>query len=222
MVFSSLPFLFLFLPIFFVIYFASSNITVRNVVLVASSLLFYAWGQPILVIFLVGSGLVDYGNGLLIERFRGSPLKILGLISTLVFNLGLLITFKYSGFIVDNVNAILTYTLHMQRPNFMLPVGMSFYTFETISYHDRRLQGQTQAPSSSLLNFMVFIASFPAPGGRADHPLPSGRRGDHQSHQYRPADWSAGVTRFCRGLLKKVFFANVVMAPDHPVLPTRR
>jgi alginate O-acetyltransferase complex protein AlgI len=205
MVFSSLPFLFLFLPAFLVVYFSTSSIVVRNVVLVVSSLIFYAWGQPIWVIFLLGSGIVDYWNGRLIEHFRDSPLKILGLLSTLVFNLGLLATFKYSGFIVDNVNAVLS--IHLARPSFMLPVGMSFYTFETISYTLDVYRGQTKA-QRSLLNFLVFICAFPrlvaGPIIRYHHVANEivNRRSDAR-------DWSYGVTRFCRGLCKKVFFANV-------------
>jgi alginate O-acetyltransferase complex protein AlgI len=208
MVFSSLPFLFLFLPLFLAVYFSTKSIPVRNVVLIVSSLIFYAWGQPIWVLCLLGSGFVDWLNGLWIERFRESRLKIFGLLSTLVFNLGLLMTFKYSTFIVDNFNGL--FGTHFDRPPFMLPIGMSFYTFETISYTLDVYRGETKA-QRSLVKFLVFICAFPrlvaGPIIRYHHVA-----ADIENRKSDSRNVSLGVTRFCRGLMKKVFFANVAGA----------
>src|SRR5271155_28448 len=158
MVFSSLPFLFLFLPIFLIIYFVSPSRTARNIVLVLGSLIFYAWGQPIWICMLLGSAVVDYGNGLFIEWCGRRPIRVVGVFVTLIFNLGLLISSKYAGFIVDNVNLLIG--AHFRRPDVLLPAGMSFYTFETISYTLDVYRGQIRA-QRSLLKFLVFIASFP-------------------------------------------------------------
>ena len=205
MVFSSIAFLFLFLPAFLVVYYAGRSLPVRNVVLVAASLLFYAWGNPHWLLFLLGSAVVDWGNGLWIERHRDSARKRWGVVSTLVFNLGLLLVFKYSRFVADTGNAL--FGTHWSVGDPSLPVGMSFYTFETISYTLDVYRGTARA-QPSLLKFLVFICSFPR--------LVAGPivRYNQVAHELdtRPtnvAEISLGVTRFCRGLFKKVFFANV-------------
>jgi alginate O-acetyltransferase complex protein AlgI len=208
MVFSSLSFLFLFLPVFALIYFLTPSGLLKNIVLVASSFIFYGWGNPVWVLFLLSSAVVDYGNGLWIEHFRDSRLKIVGLLSTLVFNLGLLVLFKYPKFLTDIVNGLLrTHFVGMEPA---LPAGMSFYTFETISYTVDVYRGKSRA-QRSLLNFLVFIASFPR---LVAGPIVRYWQVEHElaSRTVRLADISVGVTRFCRGLFKKVFFANVAGA----------
>jgi alginate O-acetyltransferase complex protein AlgI len=154
---------------------------------------------------LLGSALVDYFNGIFIERSGKNPIRILGIFITLIFNLGLLISFKYSGFIVENVNFLIG--AHFKKPDVLLPAGMSFYTFETISYTIDVYRGEVKA-QRSLLKFLVFIVSFPrlvaGPIVRYSQlAMDLGRR------VVTARDFGGGVTRFCRGLFKKVFIANV-------------
>ena len=122
MVFSSLIFIFGFLPITLIAYYTTNSYLIRNAVLAILSLIFYALGEPIWVTLLILSSLVDYCNGLFIEHFREKKIAKLGLYCTLVVNLGLLATFKYSDFIVENFNAI--FSTNFSKPGFMLPIGI--------------------------------------------------------------------------------------------------
>ena len=208
MVFSSLSFLFLFLPIFVAAYFLIPGHRLKNIVLVIASLIFYAWGKPIWVLFLLGSAVVDYANGRWIEHFRGSRLAVLGVVSTLVFNLGLLVLFKYPKFLAETANMLFHTRFAGIEPE--LPIGMSFYTFETISYTIDVYCGRSKA-QTSLLAFLVFIASFPR--------LVAGPivrywqvEGELLRREIRLSSVSSGIIRFSRGLFKKVFFANVAGA----------
>ena len=97
MVFSSLLFLFLFLPLNLLIYYSVKNAKTKNIILVIFSLIFYAWGEPIWISLLIFSAFIDYLNGLFINKYLGKPIAKLGLYSTLLFNLGFLFTFKYSN-----------------------------------------------------------------------------------------------------------------------------
>ena len=132
MVFASLFFLYAFLPANVVLYFMTKNRAVRNAVLIMFSLFFYAWGEPVWISLLIFSATIDYVHGLIIEKYPGRIQAKLAVVSSLVLNLGLLGVFKYSGFIVENVNALLGTTFNV--PSFALPIGISFYTFQTISY----------------------------------------------------------------------------------------
>jgi alginate O-acetyltransferase complex protein AlgI len=120
-VFASLTFLYLFLPISALLYFAWNNITYRNIVLTLVSLVFYAWGEPVWVILLLFSSGVDWAHGLLVERFRGRWQAKAALISCLTINLGLLGAFKYGALITETLNALLPVALPV--PEVALPVG---------------------------------------------------------------------------------------------------
>lgn len=214
MVFSSLFFLFVFLPLNLVLYFATTNQKIRNLILVIFSLIFYAWGEPIWVSLLIISSLIDYINGLFIEKYRGKTLAKLGIVSTLIFNLGILFTFKYSDFIVENVNFL--FGSQFSKPGFLLPIGISFYTFQTISYTIDVYKGEVKA-QKSFLNFLLFVSLF--------HQLVAGPivRYSHIAHEIdnRVISWSGfseGITRFCRGLFKKVALANVAGELSAPYL----
>jgi len=205
MVFSSLTFLFFFLPACLICYYAFPARTVRNLILTFFSLLFYAWGEPIWVSLLVISSIWDFLNGLFISRFRNHPaIARLGVISSVTVNLALLISFKYADFIVETVNALTG--LEFKQPGILLPIGISFYTFQTISYTIDVYRGEVPA-QKSLLNFMLFVVSF--------HQLVAGPivRYAHIAREieervFNLSDFSNGVTRFCKGLFKKVFVAN--------------
>ncbi len=205
MVFSSLLFLFLFLPLCLVVYYLSPSRTAKNIVLTFFSLVFYAWGEPIWVSLLLFSALIDYANGLFIEHFRGKAIAKLGLYSTFAINLGLLASFKYADFIVENVN--IATGLSFSKPGLLLPIGISFYTFQTISYTIDVWKGEVKA-QRSFLNFLLFVSCF--------HQLVAGPivRYSHMAAEienrvFHLHDFSEGVNRFCQGLFKKVFIANV-------------
>ena len=205
MVFSSLTFLFFFLPACLVAYYAFPQRQVRNAVLIAFSFIFYAWGEPIWVVLLISTAVWDYLNGLFIERFRDRPaLARLGVLSSLTVNLSLLGTFKYADFIVNTVNDVTG--LGFKSPGILLPIGISFYTFESVSYVIDVYRGEAPA-QRRLINFMVFLVCFPrlvaGPIVRYVHVA-----GEIENRQFRLDDFSSGVTRFCKGLFKKVFIAN--------------
>ena len=205
MVFSSLTFLFFFLPACLICYYAFPQRSVRNLILTVFSLIFYAWGEPIWVSLLIISSIWDFLNGRFIDHFKDKKaLARLGVISSLVVNLGLLASFKYADFIVETVNALTG--LGFKAPGILLPIGISFYTFQTISYTIDVYRGEVPA-QKNLLNFMLFVVCF--------HQLVAGPivRYSHIAREieervFSVSDFSNGVTRFCKGLFKKVFIAN--------------
>jgi alginate O-acetyltransferase complex protein AlgI len=148
---------------------------------------------------------VDYLNGLFIERYRSKWIAKLGIFITLFINLGLLFTFKYSDFIVENFNIL--FNTHFTKPGFLLPIGISFYTFQTISYSIDVYKGEVKA-QRNFLNFLMFVSLY--------HQLVAGPivRYSHieneiKNRKFEWGDFSSGVTRFSKGLFKKVLFANV-------------
>lgn len=112
MVFSSLLFVCIFLPATLLLYNLSRNITYKNVILVIASLIFYAWGEPVWVVALLFSAMLDYVNGRIIHKFFGKWQAKAALLASLILNLGILMTFKYMGFFVENINAL----FHMNIP----------------------------------------------------------------------------------------------------------
>jgi alginate O-acetyltransferase complex protein AlgI len=187
------------------LYYSTNNLKVRNAILIVFSLIFYAWGEPIWISLLVFSSFIDYLNGLFIDKHKGKALAKIGIVSTLVFNLGLLFTFKYSDFIVENVNLLLG--TDFSKPGFLLPIGISFYTFQTISYTIDVYKGEVKA-QRSFFNFLLFVSLY--------HQLVAGPivRYSHIANEIENRffswdDFSSGVTRFLKGLFKKVCIANV-------------
>jgi alginate O-acetyltransferase complex protein AlgI len=205
MVFASLIFIFLFLPLNLLLYYSSGNKVYRNLLLVLFSFFFYAWGEPVWIILMIISASVDYINALVIEKYRDTGWAKFGVVCSLVVNLGLLILFKYSGFFYENINAV--FGLHLTIPAFSLPIGISFYTFQTISYVLDVYRGEVKA-QHSYMKFMLFVSLY--------HQLVAGPivRYVHIAHEIDNRkvdinDISSGINRFCIGLFKKVFFANV-------------
>jgi alginate O-acetyltransferase complex protein AlgI len=205
MVFASLTFLYIFLPLNLILYYSSKNSTYRNFILTVFSFIFYAWGEPIWIALLALTALIDYGNGRFIEANRGKRIAKIGVICSLIFNISTLLTFKYSAFIVANVNHLLGTSFHI--PSFALPVGISFYTFQSISYVIDVYTGKVTA-QKSLLKFLMFVSLY--------HQLVAGPivRYVHIAHEidkrrFNINDISAGITRFCVVLFKKVCIADV-------------
>jgi alginate O-acetyltransferase complex protein AlgI len=214
MVFASLIFIFIFLPLNLALYYSWGNKEYRNWLLVVFSFFFYSWGEPVWIILMVISASVDYINALVIERFRDTKWAKVGLVSSLIVNLGLLAIFKYSSFLYQNINSI--FGLELTVPTFSLPIGISFYTFQTISYVLDVYKGEVKA-QRSYMKFMMFVSLY--------HQLVAGPivRYAHIAHEIDNRnvdlnDFSEGVTRFCQGLFKKVFFANIAGELAKPYL----
>ncbi len=205
MVFSSLTFLFLFLPLTLLFHYVTKNNTVRNLSLSLFSLIFYAWGEPIWVFLLLFSSFFDYGNGLLIEKFKGTTKAKLILTLSIIGNLGILIAFKYGGFIWENINYFIP--LSFPKPTNTLPIGISFYTFQTVSYTIDVYRGEVKA-QKNVINFLMFVSLF--------HQLVAGPivryqtiETEMENRRFNWEDISSGVSRFCLGLFKKVIIANI-------------
>lgn len=204
MVFSSLLFLGIFLPVVLLMYNFSGNMTYKNAILVAASLVFYAWGEPKLVLLLIFTAFVGYISGLLIEKYRNSAKAKLSMIAALAICLGSLIVFKYSGFFVSNINALLGTDFLFK--GFALPLGISFYTFQILSYVIDMYRGEIRV-QKSFLKFMTYVSMFPQ--------LVAGpivRYKDIQDEidcrTVTPEQFESGIMRFCQGLAKKVILAN--------------
>lgn len=204
MVFSSLIFLCIFLPSVLILYHAGKNQTYRNAVLVFASLFFYAWGEPVYIIMLVFNSLFTYFTGLITDRHRGQPISKVVFILSVVVNLSLLGLFKYSGFIVDNFNLVTGMTLPFQA--FALPLGISFFTFQTMSYSIDVYKGNVKV-QKSLLKYMVYVTMFPQlVAGPIVRYIDIEDQIDDR--QVSLADFESGVLRFVRGMFKKVVLAN--------------
>ena len=161
MVFSSIIFLYLFLPLTIALYFLVGK-KFHNFVLLCASLLFYAWGEGFFVLVMLCSIVVNYFSGLLIERFKDQPLSRFFFSVAVIFNLGLLSVYKYANFIVDNLNYLIS-LVHV-KPIILdpvhLPIGISFFTFQAVSYVIDVYRGQTTAQKNPA-NMGLYIASFP-------------------------------------------------------------
>ncbi|MBK8263886.1 MAG: MBOAT family protein [Nannocystis sp.] len=205
MVFASLVFLYVFLPLNLWAYYALRRADHRNLLLIAASLLFYAWGEPIWVVLLLISSALDYAHALIIERHRGRPWARAALISSLVTNLGLLGAFKYSGLLADALNASLG--LSLAAPRFALPLGISFYTFQALSYVVDVYRGEAGA-QRSYLKFLLYLSLYPQlVAGPIVRYVHIARAIERRAHHL--PDIAAGVDRLCAGLFKKVCVANV-------------
>lgn len=130
MVFVSLPFLLMFFPLCMLCYFFANNIKQKNIVLLIFSLIFYAWGEPKYILLLLFMSFADWIFAQLIEKYENS--KKLFLVLTCVVNLGLIGVFKYGTFFLSNMNNL--FGLPKEIPQIALPIGISFYTFQLLSY----------------------------------------------------------------------------------------
>ena len=203
MVFSSVVFLFRFLPAFMICYFLAPG-RMRNFILLLGSLFFYAWGEPVYVLLMLFSTVVDYGNGLLIERWRGQRRAAVPLVVSVVVNLGVLGFFKYGDFLVSTVNSVFGTRIPLLRLG--LPIGISFYTFQTMSYTIDVYRGQAKV-QKNLLDFGVYVTMFPQ---LIAGPIVKYRDVEDCLHSRRTdvTAVSRGIRRFCAGLAKKVLLAN--------------
>ncbi len=204
MVFSSLFFLYMFLALFLVCYFISPGIKLKNAVLVIFSLLFYAWGEPVYVFLLILSTLINYICGLAINKFREKAGSKISIIISLIFNIGMLVIFKYSGFIIGNINNWFSLDIHV--PGISLPIGISFYTFQAMSY-TIDCYWDTVKVQKNYFRFLMYISLFPqlVAGPIVRY---SDVEDELASRKISYTDISNGITRVIIGLAKKVIIAN--------------
>lgn len=158
MVFSSLIFLFIFLPITLLVYYIVPR-KFKNLALLIFSLIFYAWGEPVYIVIMLFSTVFDYTNGILISKYREDKNKARTiLILSMVINLGILAFFKYYGFFIENINGI--FNLSLTAKTLPLPVGISFYTFQTMSYTIDVYLNKIPV-QKNIISFGAYVTMFP-------------------------------------------------------------
>ena len=208
MVFSSLLFLFYFLPAVLLLYFLIPK-KLRNALLLIASLFFYAWGEPVYVVIMLAVIAVDYLHGLIIQRkkdmgdLRGAKIA---LIAAVVLNLAALGFFKYSNFLIGNLNAVPGVDIPLLE--LTLPIGISFYTFQSLSYVIDVYRGDVKA-QRNIVSFGTYVALFPQ---LIAGPIVQYKTIDQQltDRTENFDQFGDGVRRFVTGLGKKVLLANTI------------
>jgi len=158
LIFSSILFIFRFLPIALILYYITPQ-KYKNLILTLLSLVFYSWGEGKYFLIMIASIIIDYTAGRLIYRYKNEiKKKTIVLCISLVFNLGLLFFFKYFNFFIDNINNI--FNLAIKGVKITLPLGISFYTFQTMSYSIDVYRGKI-VPEKNIINFAAFVTLFP-------------------------------------------------------------
>ena len=206
MVFSSVLFLFQYLPLVLLCYYLTP-LRWRNLTLLALNLVFYAWGEPVYIVIMFASTAIDYTHGMLVDKCkrRGNDKGArLAVCSSVFFNLALLFFFKYWDFIAGSLASLgLPF---MPRLGLSLPIGISFYTFQTMSYTIDVYRGDAKA-QRSILNFGTFVTLFPQL--IAGPIIKYKDLGDQIDHRDHPVErFASGVQTFVAGLGKKVLLAN--------------
>lgn len=208
MVFSSIPFLFFFLPLCLILYYAVP-FSWKNGILLVFSLIFYAWGEPVYILLMLFATLVDYTNGLLMERFGNTKARrTFFLCCSVIVNLSVLAFFKYADFLIVNMNAI--FGTAVTPLGLGLPVGISFFTFQTMSYIIDLYRGEIKT-EHNYFTYLTYVSMFPQ--------LVAGpivRFADINAELHNRtlcrSEIETGLLRFMQGLFKKVLIANQVGA----------
>ncbi len=206
MVFSSLTFLYLFLPVVLLFYFLVPK-QARNFVLFVSGFVFYAWGEPVYIFLMTFTVLVDYTCGRVMTRFSSNQkARLAVLLVSIVINLSILAVFKYNSFVVQNLNDL--FGLTITDPKIALPIGISFYTFQSMSY-TIDLYRKSVPEQKSFVDYAAYVSMFPQ--------LVAGpivRYGDVQRELQKRTvsvlNIGEGAGLFIQGLAKKVLIANNV------------
>lgn len=204
MLFADILFLFIFLPICIILYFVAKDIKSKNTVLLIFSLIFYAWGEPVRILLLIFSAAINYALAIMIELSKDSGKGRPHLIVSLIFNIGMLGIFKYTDFFIGNINGIFGTSIPLQH--IALPLGISFYTFQIISYMMDVYWDKVSA-QRSFPDLLMYISLFPQ--------LVAGPIVRYETIaeeiKYREttiSDFAAGLSRLIVGLTKKVVIAN--------------
>ncbi len=204
MLFSGITFLYFFLP-FMALYFIIPK-SWRNGFLLAASLIFYFFGEPIYVSLLIFSSIVDWIHGLFIEAHRGEKCTKYALISSIVINVALLGIFKYADFFISTINGI--FQTNIPLTHISLPIGISFFTFQTMSYTIDVYRGKARA-QKNFASFMTYVCLFPQliAGPIVRYTDISEELEKREARVSMVAD---GLRRFSVGLGKKVLIANLL------------
>ncbi len=205
MLFSSLFFIYIFLAALCILYFPIRNNTYRCIILTIFSVFFYAWGEPVFVLLILGSVFVNFLAGKLMDSAKNKPiLKKAYLITSVTLNLSVLAIFKYTPMVIETLNAVAG--LEIPIPNITMPIGISFYTFQAMSYVIDVYRNDTEY-QKSYFNLLLYITLFPqliaGPIVRykdINLQIPNRRSNIEKINQ--------GIFRFCIGLAKKVVIAN--------------
>ena len=204
MVFSNIFFLYVFLPVLFIAYFIIKNDAYRRAVLIAFSLVFYAWGEPVYVFLMIGLVLADYLFGLLIDHTRQIWLRKFWLCIAVISNLSILGVYKYLGFITETMNIIFNVTIPVVE--LAMPIGISFFTFQTMSYVIDVYRGDADV-QKSFFKLLLYVSFFPQ--------LVAGPIVRYKDIEMQLSDRSVtldkindGLFRFSVGLVKKVLIAD--------------
>lgn len=204
MVFSSLVFLFIFLPITLLLYFLFLK-KIKNIILLIASLIFYAWGEPVYIFLMIFSSIVDYIHGVLIEKYRHEDKKAKRVVlSSVIINLSLLSFLKYADFVIANINHL--FGTSFISPNLPLPIGISFYTFQTMSYTIDVYRGDAPVQKSPIA-LATYVTLFPQ---LIAGPIVRYQTVAEQINNRKESidKFAIGVRRFIIGLGKKVLLAN--------------
>ena len=203
MVFSSLTFIFCFLPIVLGIYFIVP-FKFKNLVLFIASMLFYIFGEPKYAILMIISIASTYIHGILMEKYEKHAKKFM--ISSIAISIGLLMFFKYTDFFILNINSIFNVDIGLLK--LALPIGISFYTFQMISYIIDVYRKEAKA-QKSFLKLATYVALFPQlVAGPIVRYTTIEKELDDRAHSFE--NFSNGVRRFVIGLSKKILIANVL------------
>ena len=219
MVFSSIPFLFFFLPLCFICYSLSllgvqtqaapfsSGVWERraNGILLVFSLIFYAWGEPVYILLMLFASAVDFCNGLLMERFgKTKEKRRVFLIISIVINLSVLAFFKYADFFIETVNGIFHSSIPLLELG--LPIGISFFTFQTMSY-SIDLYRKEVSVERNYFTYLTYVSMFPQ---LVAGPIVRFSTVNEELHHRRLSrlEFQTGLLRFMQGLFKKVLIAN--------------
>ncbi len=207
MLFSSISFLYYFLTLVLVIYFIVP-FKLKNLVLLLGSIVFYFYGEPIYTLLILATTLSSYIHGLLIDHFRGKIWSKVFLWTSVITSVGVLGFYKYSDFFISNINQL----THTDFPllKLALPIGISFYTFQTLSYTIDVYRGDAQV-QKSFIRLATYVTLFPQLiAGPIVRYTTVEQELSGRTHSFE--NFSVGVTRFVIGLSKKVLIADTLGA----------
>ncbi len=206
MVFSSLVFMCIFFPAVLILYHLCPFLKGKNAILLVSSLIFYAWGEPKWIILMLITTLVDFIAGVVIGKAKGKGAKKTALVLSVVVTLGFLVVFKYLNFFTSNLNAILPFDF--PETNLTLPIGISFYTFQALSYVIDVYRGDVDY-QKNYGRLLLYVSMFPQLIAGPIVRYVDVANEIEERHVSLP-DFSEGITRFLVGLTKKAVLANFV------------
>ena len=204
LVFSSLFFLYVFLAIVFLAYYLRKDVKYRNFVLIIASLVFYAWGEPIWVFMLIFSAWLNWFMGKKIGEYKETPKAKMCVGIAIGVDILLLVIFKYTGFLVENINGLLHTGIPV--PHIIMPIGISFFTFQAISYV-MDCYWETVPPQKHFYKFLLYLSLFPQ---LVAGPIVRYSVIEHEIDKRSPTtvDITEGAMRAIIGLSKKVILAN--------------